>query len=122
MNHTLEVFSAEKLIFFSDSKWLHPLFELERFLSTNKYEPANLVVKDKIIGRAAALLLIYFGISTIKAGVLSKCGMDVLEKYSVKYEYQTLVERIQCKTEELLKDENDPEKAYQIIKLLANMN
>ena len=48
MEHTLEVFAGETLIFCSDGKWLYPLFELEDFLATERYEPATLMVKDKI--------------------------------------------------------------------------
>jgi hypothetical protein len=119
MKPTLEVFNDNKLIFYSDAKWLHPLFELEKFLSTNNYEPANLIVKDKIVGRAAALLQVYLGIRTIKAGIMSEIGREVLEKFEVKYEYEKLVDQIQCRTEEMLKDEYDPEKAYKTLKELA---
>jgi len=119
MEPMLEVFNDGKLIFYSNAKWLHPLFELENFLSTNNYAPAKLTVKDKIVGRAAALLQVYFGIRTIKAGIMSELGKEVLDKYEVKFEYDKLVDRIQCRTEEMLKDEYDPEKAYTTIKELA---
>jgi len=120
MTHTLEIYLEEKLIFHSDGKWLHPLLEFKKFLSNNNYDRTNLIVKDKIVGRAAALILIYLGIKNINAGILSKPGMDVLTKHDIKFEYTKLVDRIQCRTEEMLKDELDPKVAYELINKLAS--
>jgi hypothetical protein len=122
MVHTLEAFSGETLIFHSDGKWLYPLFELENFLATTNYEPAHLVVKDKIVGRAAALLLIRLGVGYVIAGIMSRPGKEALEKYEVKYEYERLVDRIACRTEELLIDEYDPQKAYAMLKERAGLS
>ena len=119
MEHSLEVFQEKELVFYSDGKWLHPLLELESFLLNNKYTEKNLLVKDKIVGRAAALLLVYLGIGKVKAGILSKPGKDALDKFGVNNEHEQLVDRVLCKTEELLKNENDPLKAYNLIKELA---
>ena len=121
MVHALEAFSGETLIFHSDGKWLYPLFELENFLATTDYEPAHLVVKDKIVGRAAALLLIRLGVGYVIAGIMSRPGKEALEKYEVKYEYERLVDRIACRTEELLIDEYDPQKAYAMLKERAGL-
>jgi zinc transport system ATP-binding protein len=119
MDHTLEVYREEQLIFFSDSKWLHPLLELHKFLSKQNYNPATLTVNDKIIGRAAALLIVFLEIRKAKAGILSKPAIEALEHFGVKFEFAQLVERIQCRTEDLLKDEFDPNRAYQLIRDLA---
>ena len=120
MKHTLEVYLAEKLIFHSDAKWLHPLLELDKFLSNKDYDRSKLLVKDKIVGRAAALLLIHLRIQNVNAGIMSKLGKDALEKYVISYEYKNLIDRIQCRTEELLRNEDDPQKAYKIIKELSS--
>jgi hypothetical protein len=120
MEHTLEVYLADKLLFHSDGKWLHPLLELEKFLSNKDYDRSLLLVKDKIVGRAAALLLIYLGIQNVNADILSLPGKNVLEKYRIKYEYKEIVDRIQCRTEEMLKNEFDPNDAYKLINKLAS--
>jgi hypothetical protein len=120
MEHTLEVYSGGELVFHSNGKWLYPLFELEEFLATTDYEPSQLVLKDKIVGRAAALLEIRLGVGTVKAGILSRLARQSLEEHNVDYEYQTLVDRIVCKTEEILADEHDPERAYLILKARAD--
>jgi hypothetical protein len=50
---------------------------------------------------------------------MSKLGQQALEKYDVAYGYGTLVDRIDCRTEEILLDEFDLEKAYAILKQRA---
>jgi hypothetical protein len=120
MKHTLEVYSGDELIFFSDGKWLHPLFELEIFLMQQNYDPASLILEDKIVGRAAALLQLHLGIKSVRAILMSKLAKDVFDHFQIKYEYEKLVERIQCRTEELLKNEFDPNKAYLLVKKLRD--
>jgi hypothetical protein len=39
---TLTVFCNGTPIFTSNSKWLHPLFELEEYLATHPIQPENL--------------------------------------------------------------------------------
>ena len=119
MEHTLEVFSAGTLVFSSNGRWLYPLFELEDFLAARDYEPAALTVRDKIVGRAAALLLIRLGIRDVRAGIMSEIGKEALEKHGVSYEYDSLVDRIACRTEEMLATEYDPERAHVMLKKRA---
>ena len=120
MEHTLEVYFDGELIFYSDGKWLHPLFELENFLMQQKFNPASLILKDKIVGRAAALLQLYLGVKSVRAGMMSQLAKELFDHFQIDYEYENLVDRIQCRTEELLKDEYDPNKAYEIILGLLN--
>jgi hypothetical protein len=116
MGHALEVFAGGVLVLSSDGKWLHPLFELERFLVGSGCEPHGLVVFDKVVGRAAALGLVHLGVGSIRAGVMSHGGRAVLEHHRVPYSYQELVERIGCQTEDLLAVELDPERAWRLIR------
>ena len=120
MEHTLEVFFEEELIFHSDGKWLHPLFELENFLKRKNYDPGSLIVKDKIVGRAAALVQLYLGVKSVSAVMMSKLAKELFDHFQIDYHYENLVDRIQCRTEELLQDEYDPSKAYEMIKNLGN--
>ncbi len=116
MKHALEVFLGEKLIFFSDGKWLHPLFELEKFIAANQYPPENFLVKDKIVGKAAALILVYLGVRNIHAKTMSKPARDFLSSQPIKFEFVRLIERVACRTEDLLFDQSDPETGYLIVK------
>jgi hypothetical protein len=116
---TLRVYYDDRQVFSSLGKWLHPLFELEEFLSTVSYPPEGVLVEDKIVGKAAALLLVRLGIRRVKAGVLSELAKVVLERYDVRFSYTTIVERIECQTEILLADVENPEQAYRIVEARA---
>ena len=78
-----------------------------------------MIVNDKIVGRAAALLQLHLGIKSVKAEMMSKLAKELFDHFEINYEYNKLVERIQCRTEELLQNEYDPQKAYAIIKNLG---
>ncbi len=114
-HHALEVHLGGTELFHSDGKWLHPLLDLERFLEAHDYDPAALTLRDKIIGRAAALLIVRLGIRHVHAGMLSELGAEVLRHFGVAFDYENLVPRIACETEVLLKNELDPEKAHALI-------
>lgn len=112
---SLRAYHEEREIFSSAGKWLYPLLELEEFLDTSSYRPESLRLEDKIVGKAAALLLVRLGIRQVKAGVLSKLGREVLERYQVLYSAAEIVERIDCQTEMLLAEVEDPEQAHRIV-------
>jgi hypothetical protein len=116
---TLTVICNGTPIFTSYGKWLYPLFELEAYLADHAFEPAQLLLQDKIIGKAAALLILRMGFHTVKAGVLSRLGEAVLQRHGIVYTYEQLVDRIHCQTEELLATVEDPEEAYQLVKVRA---
>ena len=112
---TLEVLHAGTVVFSSSGKWLHPLFELEEYLDRRDYAVEEITVRDKIVGRAAALLMARLGIRHVEAGILSGFAQSVLARHGIAYSYETLVPRILCKTEELLEGVDDLEEAYQLL-------
>ena len=116
---TLTVLHESTPIFTSYGKWLHPLFELEAYLADHAFEPDHLILQDKIIGKAAALLIFRLGVQTVKAGVLSRLGEAVWQLHGMAYTYEQLVERIHCQTEELLATVEEPEESYQLVKIRA---
>jgi len=116
---TLTVFRNGTPIFTSYGKWLYPLFELEAYLADHTFQRDTLILQDKIIGKAAALLIHRLGFRTVKAGILSRRGEVVLQRHGMSYTYEQLVERIQCQTEELLATVEDPEEAYRLVKIRA---
>ena len=116
---TLTVLYEGSPIFTSHGKWLHPLFELEAYLAEHPIQPEDLILQDKIIGKAAALLIYRLGFRTVKAGILSRLGEAVLQRHGIAYTYEQLIDRIHCQTEELLATVEDPEKAYQLVKARA---
>src|SRR5215510_11358210 len=116
---TLTIFRNGTPIFTSYGTWLHPLFELEAYHAEHSIQPEGLILQDKIIGKAAALMIHRLGFRTIKAGILSRLGEAVLQRYGIAYSYEQLVERIHCQTEELLATVEVPEEAYQVVKVRA---
>jgi len=121
MDCSLEVFYRKERIFCSHGKWLYPLFELEVLLENKQLDVQEIIVHDKIIGRAAALILMHLGVRVIHAEILSRPGMAILDLFNIDYVYNSLVDRVACKTEELLEGENDPKNAYQLLKKRANL-
>ena len=116
---TLTVFCNGTPIFTSHGKWLHPLFELEDYLAEYAFQAENLILQDKIIGKAAALLIRRLRFRTVKAGILSSLGEAVFQRHGIVYTYEQLVDRIHCQTEEVLVTVEDPEEAYQLVKARA---
>ena len=103
----------------SHGKWLYPLCELEAYLAAHPSQPQHLILQDKMIGKAAALLIHRLRCRTVEAGILSRRGEAVLQRYGMAYPYELLVDHIQCQTEELLADVEDPEEAYRLVKVRA---
>jgi len=116
---TLTVLRDGVPIFTSHGKWLHPLFELEDYLADHPISPDDLVLQDKIIGKAAALLIHRLGFRNVKVGILSKPGEAVLRRHRIAYTYEQLVDRIHCQTEELLAEVEELEDAYDLLKVRA---
>lgn len=116
MEHSLMVYHKQEIIFQSDGKWLYPLLELTDFLGRNRFNPKDITVHDKIIGRAAALLIARLKTGKVIAENLSIAGQSALEYFRIPYTYKTLLNHITCQTEKMLLHELDPEKAYQLIR------
>jgi hypothetical protein len=112
---SLELLSEGRRVFASRGRWLHPLLELEEFLRSRPLDRRTLSLRDKIVGRAAALLIVRLGIPEVHAGILSRCGEAVFRERGVRCTRDSLVDRIACRTEDLLADVSDPEAAHAII-------
>lgn len=79
-------------------------------------------VADRIIGKAAALLLIKSGITKLYAGVISRHALDVLEESDIEVEYKDYVPYIinrkgdgMCPMEECVLHTNDAQEAYELL-------
>jgi CopG family transcriptional regulator, nickel-responsive regulator len=110
---------AEAELFRSTGKWLHPLFELERFLKNTGTDPKDCVLYDKVIGRASALLICRLGFTQVHTDLLSRKAEEVFKAAGIEFSATELVARILCKTEDMLADIDDPEEAYRIVTELA---
>ncbi|PKL13051.1 MAG: hypothetical protein CVV52_07580 [Spirochaetae bacterium HGW-Spirochaetae-8] len=112
---SLEVLRDGMVVFTSTGKWLHPLLELERFLRESQLQAADLFIHDTIVGRAAAALMVRMGFRTVKSRMMSTCAVDLFELHSTAYCYDVLVEKIACRTEDLITPGMDPEAIYQMV-------
>ena len=119
MTHSLEVYLGDEPVFFSDGRWIHPLFELERVLDGWPGRTEELLVIDKIVGKAAAMMLVRLGVGRVRAGMMSSLAEEFLRVRRVPFEYDELVDRILCSTERLLADVDDVEQAYRLLRQRA---
>jgi hypothetical protein len=122
--NTLRVYKGSKLIFTSDKDRLLPLVEyIDKFASQHH----NVVIFDKIVGQAAALLFIKADCQEVYSPLGSQLAIEVLEKYSIKHHLTQIVPCIQkpngnmCPME-ALSIGKDPEEFYQLISNLLAEN
>lgn len=115
----LMVYKDEELIFQSGSKGIRP--HLEAIDKLGDQLRGTLMV-DKIVGRAAALLILYSGVAEVHAGVVSRGGLEVLARagvklfYGVETEHIKMVDgRIYCPFEAMVQGIDDPATAYSVV-------
>ncbi|MCK5197478.1 MAG: DUF1893 domain-containing protein [Spirochaetales bacterium] len=119
--YSLELKFENKTVFSSNGKWLHPLLDMEDFLNRENYDPAKLMLYDKIIGKASALMIIRLGIGKVAGGIVSKPAETVFKKWDVEYSSKKQIDYIDCRTEQILMDISDPEEVYQLIRVRAGL-
>lgn len=103
----------------SEKKGIAPIIEL---LTEKKELLQGAYVADKVIGRAAALLLTLGGISYLHAEVMSEHAMEIIDESSMECEYHTLVPYIinragdgMCPMEDAVLEVTDPLSAYALL-------
>jgi hypothetical protein len=112
---TLEVTIGGEVVFQSEKHWLFPLFDL---IDYTKQEPARMdqaEIHDRIIGLAAALLMLYLGVGCVHGDLMSELAIDAFQRSGVRYSFEQSVKRIECSTESSLLGVDDPEEAYLIL-------
>lgn len=118
---SLIIYRGEEVIFSSTSIGMKPLLEAIETLGVEILRGA--IVADKVVGRAAALLIVYMDAAEVHAGVVSATAVEVLRSHGLKYyfgwEVQSIKSRdgvIICPFERLVQEVSDPEEAYNRIK------
>jgi len=134
MNHYLEILEQEKkslmiykhseLIFESELGGLLPHLE-----AIEEYGPEleGTLMVDKVVGRAAAFLIVYSHAGEVITKVLSTPGKRVFEKHGLKYGYHLEVPNIKmkngeiyCPFERMVQGIEDPGEAYRAIREKMN--
>ncbi len=117
--NSLMVYRDGQLIFQSASKGIRP--HLEAIERHGEALRGTLMV-DKIVGRAAALLILYSGAAEAQAQVLSRPGKQVLDMHGLQTGYVELVDHIKtrdgsiyCPFERMVQGVTDPGEAYAAI-------
>jgi hypothetical protein len=85
---SLAVFKCDRLIFHSREKNLRPLV---KFITKFGWRQDNLVMYDKYIGRAAALLFVGLEPQHIYSPIISKAAIPILKKNNVEYSAKKIV-------------------------------
>ena len=107
-------------VFTSHERGVKPLLHL---LSEKKGFLKGASVADKVIGKAAALLMVLGEIKEVHTLVISEPAIKVFEKYNIPCFYDKKVERIVnrtgdglCPMETLCLDVDEPQEAFTKIK------
>ncbi len=111
--------SSGDTIFQSSGKWLYPLFEVEDYLHVIALDAGELFLHDRIAGRAAASLIVLMGFKKCFIDTLSSHAQDVFECHGVDYGYNLLVEKIACRTENLITNEMTLDDVYRMLRQRA---
>ncbi len=116
---TLRVYEGGKLVFSSDKDRLVPLLE---YLESHATLHRDVVIFDKIIGNAAALLAIKAGCREVWSPLGSELAASTLDRYGVKYHFVATVSCIQradgedmCPMEKLSLNK-EPDEFYRIMR------
>lgn len=119
----LKIFSSDTQIFYSESKWLHPIFEFEEFLKTYDGPRTNLSAWDSAIGKAAAVLLVRLGVKQIHGELVSNLAVKYIAQTlgEGKLTWDTLVDRLMCQTESQLENLTDSDEMYYLLRQRAKL-
>jgi len=114
-NHSLLVYKDGN-ISFQDEHGIKPLL-----IQIEKKGLKKAIVVDKVIGKAAALLMVYGKVKQVHTNIIAKDAIAVFEKYKIKFSYNQEVEYIQnakkdglCPMEQKVLNIDNPKKAYKI--------
>jgi hypothetical protein len=116
---SLMVYNGGEVIFQSASKGVRPYLEAIDALGGRL---KGTLIVDKIVGRAAALLLLYSGAVEVHAGVINPGGRKLIEDAGVRLFYdkeidhiKTVDGRIYCPFESMVQGISDPTVAYHAV-------
>ncbi len=113
---TFAAVSANGVCVTSDKKGIVPMMEI---LETNPTFLSDAVVADKVIGKAAAFLLIKGNVKAVYAQMMSHHALETLQQTNIFVQYQTVVPYIinrnkdgMCPMEETVLSIQDAEQAF----------
>lgn len=109
----------EEIMMTSFDKGINPLY---KYIKRNGISSNPLIMGDKIVGKAVALLAVHVGVKYIYTRVISKGAIEILNYHSIKFDYEEIVPFInnrkkdgQCPMEASLDNVIDPLEGFNII-------
>jgi hypothetical protein len=118
--NALQVYEAEKQLFASDKEMLTPLLE---YIETLAPYHRKVVIFDKIMGNAAALLSVIAKCGEVYSPLGSELAIKTLDKHGIRHHITRIVPYIQkpsmaeiCPMEKLSIDK-EPEEFFRVVKL-----
>lgn len=112
------VIASQGKLYRETSRGIRPLLH---FLATDKLQDA--LIADRIIGKAAAMLMIYGGVREIYTHTISTHALAILRQYNIPLRYEQEVPYIinrtkdgMCPMEACILTCNDPQTAYCLLK------
>jgi hypothetical protein len=118
---SLQIYKNGELIFSSSKRGVRP--HLDAIEEVGLSELKGSLMVDKIIGRAAALLILYVKAAESYALVISKGAKQLFDESGIQYSYRIHTQNIKtengviyCPFEQMVQGINEPEKAYHAIK------
>ena len=115
-NHTIVIYKNDASVFVSDDRGVAPLMKL---LKEDKSQLLDSIVVDKVIGKAAALLMVFAGVKEVFTPTISSPAVEVFKNHDIKITFDSEVDRIinrkgdgLCPMETLCLDTDNPEEAF----------
>lgn len=116
-NHTIVILKKDASVLTSDDRGVSPLIKL---LKEDKLQLQDSIIADKVVGKAAALLMIFGGVKEVYTPIISKPAIKVFNINNVKINYDKEVDRIinrkgdgLCPMETLCLDIDNPKEAFE---------
>ena len=125
-NHTIVIYKNDASVHTSNDRGVAPLMKL---LKEDNTQLKDAMIADKVIGKAAALLMVYAKVKEVYTPTISTPALQVFKNNNIEIHYDKEVERIVnrkgdglCPMETLCMYIENPEEAYITIynKLLNN--
>lgn len=121
----LYIIKEDEVIYSSSESGIAPIIEAVERLGIPRLSGS--VVVDKIVGKAAALVVSYFKARKVFTHIISKPAIKVLNQNNVFYESERVTNEIRaknrlniCPFERAVKDVEDPKEGYERLKRLVN--
>ena len=124
-NYKIVVIKNGKVLFTSFDRGIKPIFDLQNEINHNEIE--NSFIADRVIGKAAALILSELKIKGIYSELISKDALNIFINNNIEVSYKKKVDKILnrtktdlCPIEKMSYYENNVENLLKKIKIFLN--